>query len=273
MPNSMRPTLPSSYEPYTAPASTGFDFNSILQNDYDWSDPSKTSGMMDLDDDFAFDNPFSVDSLTDKPSSSDVSAPLSTTQKLEFSAADLPEELVAAAESEANGLSLAGLDISFDAQPEDGKIRVRIHTSPSTAGSTVSTSNNSRASSPGLSSIPESSEELQYPPGTPSLESVPKDTSNLGLMSPALPSPSPSTLCDPFLGIGSSPAEDLDDFSSYFNARSSDSVMLGGEDFGSEYSYPGSISSKDATKKRVRIALKSMPSAGGEGGEWEVQVC
>lgn len=26
-------------------------------------------------------------------------------------------------------------------------------------------------------------------------------------------------------------------------------------------------------KKRVRIALKSLPSAGGEGGEWEVQIC
>jgi hypothetical protein len=26
-------------------------------------------------------------------------------------------------------------------------------------------------------------------------------------------------------------------------------------------------------KRRVRIALKSMPQAGGEGGEWEVQIC
>ena len=26
-------------------------------------------------------------------------------------------------------------------------------------------------------------------------------------------------------------------------------------------------------KRRVRIALKSMPKPGGEGGEWEVQVC
>jgi hypothetical protein len=26
-------------------------------------------------------------------------------------------------------------------------------------------------------------------------------------------------------------------------------------------------------KRRVRIALKSLPSAGGEGGEWEVQLC
>jgi len=26
-------------------------------------------------------------------------------------------------------------------------------------------------------------------------------------------------------------------------------------------------------KRRVRIALKSMPQTGGEGGEWEVQIC
>lgn len=28
-----------------------------------------------------------------------------------------------------------------------------------------------------------------------------------------------------------------------------------------------------ASRRRVRIALKSMPTSGGEGGEWEVEVC
>jgi len=39
---------------------------------------------------------------------------------------------------------------------------------------------------------------------------------------------------------------------------------------GSEYTIPDSST---GGKRRVRIALKSMPQAGGEGGEWEVQIC
>ena len=38
---------------------------------------------------------------------------------------------------------------------------------------------------------------------------------------------------------------------------------------GSEYTIPDSTGGK----RRVRIALKSMPQAGKEGGEWEVQIC
>lgn len=39
-----------------------------------------------------------------------------------------------------------------------------------------------------------------------------------------------------------------------------------------EFSVPDPLS--QGQKRRVRIALKSMPQAGGaEGGEWEVQLC
>jgi hypothetical protein len=51
------------------------------------------------------------------------------------------------------------------------------------------------------------------------------------------------------------------------------------DDMGLGWGMPGSFdssfrsSSPSAGKRRVRIALKSMPAAGGEGGEWEVEVC
>jgi len=272
MPNAMRSTLPSSYEPFPAPASSAFDFNSFLTSDYDWNSMHPTSSMMDLDDDLDFSNPFATEETAAEPSvPAQADNSVATPQKLEFAASDLPEELLA--DSEANGLSLAGLDISFDAKPaEDGKIRVRIHTSSS--GSVASTTFNSRASSPGVSSVSDdsSSEQLQYPIAAPELSQSPKDILSLAS---ALPSPSASTLGDPFLGVGSSPDEDLSDFSSsYFNSRASgDSLMFDDFGTGSEYSYSGSTVAKDSTKKRVRIALKSMPSAGGEGGEWEVQLC
>jgi len=48
--------------------------------------------------------------------------------------------------------------------------------------------------------------------------------------------------------------------------QSSDLSAFG---LGSEYNIPDST----GKKRRVRIALKSMPAAGGEGGEWEVQIC
>jgi hypothetical protein len=88
-------------------------------------------------------------------------------------------------------------------------------------------------------------------------------------------SPPPS---DPFLGIVST------DYKTPFTLDSS-SIMMYENDFsssldygqlsdptfgiGSEYTIPDSTGGK----RRVRIALKSMPQAGKEGGEWEVQIC
>jgi hypothetical protein len=61
----------------------------------------------------------------------------------------------------------------------------------------------------------------------------------------------------------SSMFSEMDDLSALDYSQSSD---IG---YGSEY---GSESASGG-KRRVRIALKSMPAAGGEGGEWEVQFC
>ena len=45
---------------------------------------------------------------------------------------------------------------------------------------------------------------------------------------------------------------------------------VGGFDFGNELGLDQDMS---GAKKRIRIALKNMPGEGGEGGEWEVEVC
>lgn len=58
----------------------------------------------------------------------------------------------------------------------------------------------------------------------------------------------------------------LGDFPSSLDYQSSDSGLA----YGSEYSVGDSTA---GGKRRVRIALKSMPASGGEGGEWEVQFC
>ena len=47
-------------------------------------------------------------------------------------------------------------------------------------------------------------------------------------------------------------------------------------DFGRASDYSPSLTGSDSlpsSRRRVRIALKSMPATGGEGGEWEVQIC
>jgi len=86
---------------------------------------------------------------------------------------------------------------------------------------------------------------------------------------------------DPFLGVGSST-----DFSLPYSSDASSMIFdqMGNMSPSLEY---GQMSENnfglgsefnvgDSTtggKRRVRIALKSMPQTGGEGGEWEVQIC
>lgn len=206
-----------------------------------------------------------------------------TTRKLEFSSVD----------SSALG-ELGGLDISFDASPsEDGKIRVRIH--PSSSAS-------SRAGSPGASSAYSGSNSFNS-----KLESMDTSTDLWGLSPETKPnlaflseshygnapssslaagvpsssaasySPSNSVNGDPFLGVGSSSHEfGYSAFSSgplgspYGQNAELDYGSQSEFGFGSEYSVGDNSC---AGKRRVRIALKSMPAAGGEGGEWEVQFC
>jgi len=220
----MHAALPTSFalpNPPCSAASTAFDFNSFLPNDYDWTIPSMNT-MMDIDDLPTAMTPFPT-----------------PTRKLELSTSGVSELDVEG--------GLTGLDISFDAKPsDDGKIRVRIHPSSSVS---------SRATSPGPSMLSDSDVDCERNGDASFLSSSSLSALSLSLAQLSYPPPS-SPDGDPFLGVGES-------------SDSSNEDIFGFDDLGSEHSY----APNETSKKRVRIALKSLPKAGGEGGEWEVQVC
>lgn len=166
---------------------------------------------------------------------------------------------------------LGALDISFDASPSDsGKIRVRIH-NPS-----------SSSSSP-----------LDTPDASPSHKVEPMlsawDGDNFSDCFSGAASPYPqSQSSDPFLGVGGAASSDFGlGLASHFNADGAfsmfgqnDALSSSTIDFGemmssSRSSVSGSSYGESVAaplgKRRVRIALKSLPATGGEGGEWEVQ--
>jgi hypothetical protein len=147
---------------------------------------------------------------------------------------------------------LSSLDISFEtSSTENGKIRVRIHPS--------SSASSSGASSP------------SYPAKLDSSSLAMWAGSDSGFDSSYPVSPfAGSVVSDPFLGVGAS--SEFSQFASdgaIFNQAGSSvdfsSMQSSGAGFG--------FDSEFGNKRRVRIALKSMPAAGGEGGEWEVQFC
>ncbi|TFK44907.1 hypothetical protein BDQ12DRAFT_621381 [Crucibulum laeve] len=251
--HSAAPTSFSIPTPFPA-SSSAFDFNSYVPNEYDWSRTNGAS-MMDLSDD------------DQGRLHHTASASASATRRLEFSGVD---------SNEFGGLG--GLDISFDASPsDDGKIRVRIH--PSSSAS-------SRATSPGAtysSSKPEmtstsSSSSLEMWAGPQSSE--PSFQASFSQGSSAV-YPTTTSSDDPFLGIGASSDFGLpyaQDPSSMMYTQMND--MSSSLDYGQlsdpAFGIGSDYSINDPTtggKRRVRIALKSMPAAGGEGGEWEVQIC
>lgn len=69
-------------------------------------------------------------------------------------------------------------------------------------------------------------------------------------------------------GSGSPGSDDLNGLSYSLPSSTASEFGLGN----GEFSIPDAQG--QGQKRRVRIALKSMPQAGGaEGGEWEVQIC
>ena len=232
-------TLASFSLPTTGPSALPTSYDSIIPNDYDWlRNPSGTMMDLDVDEDgriMTGSNPSGATKL----------------RKLQFVDAD------------SETLGLGDLDISFDASPsENGKIRVRIHSSPSHTVSS-SRSESRRRSSPSSS--------LAMWAGTQS------DPNYGNVYSPptfsVFPPPSSTTSDgDPFLGanaafgLGSpmSVPMSMGEFSS--PVGSGQHAMYGlGSDFTAGTGHIGG-------KRRVRIALKSMPTSGNEGGEWEVEV-
>jgi hypothetical protein len=139
-------------------------------------------------------------------------------------------------DADAEALGLSGLDISFDATPsQDGKIRVRIHPPPA-----VTTPSDALSST-----------------GTDDDQSM---WGGSDMSSSAGASPSSYADPDPFLGVGAD----------YGMVDPSAQAIFASEpafDYDVGNAYSGS------SRRRVRIALKSMPGEGREGGEWEVQLC
>lgn len=195
------------------------------------------------------------------------SAPLP--QKLEF--ADMPS---------VDGLAdLSGLDISFDASSdENGKIRVRILPASSSTPSSRAGSVVDDVTSSGGWTDERSDLGLEN-----SFTSDPYTTTKFSTSSTSLSSSFPMTSSDPFFGVGTDA-----DFGMGALSYNYGSPMYGPEgDLPGDYSSPDAISALEseyggsdslsstscAGKRRVRVTLKSMPTASNEGGEWEVQFC
>ncbi|KAI5120326.1 hypothetical protein M0805_000386 [Coniferiporia weirii] len=170
------------------------------------------------------------------------------------------------------GLGLGALDISFDTRrTKDGKIRVRVHSSPSAP------TGNTDLLSP--SPEPPTDESLTLPIAVPSPISDQFPFSPLSFPPQSQPSstsgpssfnqrPNPHSLSfvdvdplGPFLGVCAPSASfGLPDSPFDYTASASSTNM----------SDPQGV--REGTRRRVRIALKSLPQPGGEGGEWEVEV-
>ncbi|OCH91081.1 hypothetical protein OBBRIDRAFT_792695 [Obba rivulosa] len=161
--------------------------------------------------------------------------PGSSARKLEFVDVD----------AEALGLGAGGLDISFDALPsEDGKIRVRIHP-PSASATTSSTG------SPAPDEDQAMFSDFSAPPAAAAMFAP--DADPLG----------------PFLGAGMDYSMGMA-LPSTLASPTVSGFSQAGLDFGFGASHAGEPA---GARRRVRIALKSFPSEGSEGGEWEVELC
>lgn len=230
-------SLPASGASAMQASSHGFDLSSVLPTEYDWRNTG--NGMMDLD-------------LDDQGRATTFSnLGNMNPRKLEF------------VDAGADALGLGNLDISFDASPTDnGKIRVRIHSSPSAASSSTVPQG-----IPQSRSRSSSSSSLAQWAGAPFNSPIPHH---------AYPHPSgPTSDGDPFFGVGAS--------NSAFGLASPMSLPVSMGDFSSPvgYGHHGlfnlgpEFSTRPAQppsgKRRVRIALKSMPTTAGEGGEWEIE--
>lgn len=235
-------TLPYKGASALTASSSTFDFNSVIPNDYDWlRSPSDT--MMDLD----VDEQGRITTRRNMEGTTNL-------RRLQFVDVD------------AEALGLGDLDISFEASAsEDGKIRVRVHSSSSGATSSShparSESHRRSLSSSSLAMWAGAHSDPNY--GTlyspPTFSVFPPHSSSMSDGDPFLGA-------NAALGLGSpiSVPMSMSEFSSPVGFGHHTAYGLGSE-FTAGAGHTGG-------KRRVRIALKSMPTLGGEGGEWEVEV-
>lgn len=162
-------------------------------------------------------------------------------KKLEFEGED---------ESQLESYGLGSLDISFNTeQAKDGKFRIRIHSSVAPA---------------------ESKDERRSPTliGSP-VESL---TVPLGLPSPASDASFPPYAFQSHESDIDVPVTDL--HTNPFSAQYSQAEPLA-QFFGmpsSPFDLSGCQGPVQASRRCIRIALKSLPQSGCEGGEWEVEM-
>ena len=228
-------TMPLSHATSALPSSA-LDMQSFFpaNSDFDWLDAMGANSGMDFD--------FNMDSAREDKTLASVAAKAAVLSgnKLEFVSDDGESQLPLG--------DLGALDISFDALPsENGKIRVRIHP-PSTTPAL------SAADSPASSQLDEDhAMAISEPSNAPSPASLEADA--LG----------------PFLGTGANL-----DFNSLMGLNREDELAgldLDWDSVSSGFSRAGSPGASGSGRRRVRIALRSMPGKGREGGEWEVEVC
>jgi len=102
-----------------------------------------------------------------------------------------------------------------------------------------------------------------HPPSASTVSSaLPPASMPISATSPSSSGSMKSEQYDPFFGVG---GLDLDhDWNSDLAHRASPSMYEFDQDM---------VNVSGGARKRVKIALKSMPSEGNEGGEWELQVC
>ncbi|CCM05872.1 uncharacterized protein FIBRA_08109 [Fibroporia radiculosa] len=255
MPSHSHSNLPSTFSlppshGHSSSLSTALDMpgSFLPSSDFDWSLDPVNSG---LDFDFDFDS-----NLDDRARLASAAAIAS--KRLEFVGSE------GAGEDTLSLGDLGALDISFDASPaENGKIRVRIHppSSPSQPTSAAS-------SPPASQSHTDEDHPMSVWSEPPTVVSTAATSTATSSPSLALPFESAADLLGPFLGSG----PDLGHMALDREDDLLSQASSGGFDFDwDSLSRAGSPAASG--RRRVRIALRSVPSKGREGGEWEVEVC
>ena len=171
---------------------------------------------------------------------------------------------------------LGSLDISFStSRTKDGKFRVRVHSS-----SPTSALSQPEHISP-VTPDDLSSTAVSLPsPAQSHTGSTPELSPNNASINPLAFSFVDADPLGPFLGAGSSPTN----MGSFELGAPFDLALASSSSSGSSptaeqlisglsgFQVPAGAGLRTGERRRVRIALRSLPQQGGEGGEWEIEV-
>ncbi|KAL5487458.1 hypothetical protein ACEPAI_5566 [Sanghuangporus weigelae] len=169
------------------------------------------------------------------------------------------------------GLGLGSLDISFaTTRTKDGKFRVRVHSSASSSASALVSPSKPETISPtpdDLANTMHTGLSASLPsPAQSHSASTPEVDTNVNPLAFSFVDADP---LGPFLGAGSSPTGTATfELGAPFDLAGSNAdprqLISGFSGF--------EAGMRTGERRRVRIALRSLPQQGGEGGEWEIEV-